>query len=459
MLMPAQSRAMAHLGGSMPNTVRYFPIIFFELFLLFTVVVFAFGPWDWPVTNPIELYSFLLINQLALFFGYVRAVRGRLPSPFRLPITPKELVWLATLTTLVLIFPLAITNMGGDVDFTRALTNPGQAYRDTRYAVSVAPYSIVAYIGIVFSPLIWPLMPLTVVFWRKLSLPLRVLAVLGITGWASTFFLIGQNTGMVDILLLIPWLLILQSKNPADLLQPKRVIHLLLLCSLFLAAFLPYFGVNIIGRGSTGTVGSEHIRGAASIDPVPLQIPGFDSPLANAYTSGTTALASYVGQGYYGLSLALQEPFVWTYGVGHSRFLVWLAEKAMGEQHDEMLDRTYPYRVESDYGWDGYSKWISLYPWLAGDVTFFGVPVVVFLLGRLLGLTWLDAIGGNPVAVVLFSLTAVTVCYISANPNVFQAANTVCVFYFYLLWWLQSRVSRGRRLRLRPVSHGLNCKR
>jgi hypothetical protein len=450
--MSPQSGGTAPREIWIPTAVRYFPIVLSEAFLLMTIAVFAFGPWGWPVANPVELYSFLFINQLALLFGYIIAVRRRLPSPFHLPIALNELVWLAALATLVMLIPTLIVETGGDINIARALTDPGQAYGDTRYAVTFAAPTIVEYINILLSPLIWALMPLAVVFWSRFSLLLKSLAVVGILGGAFIFLLIGTNKRVVDIMLLLPWLLVIRSKDPSTILTPKRLFLFFSTIVVALILFLPYFAINISGRG-TGKASTEQISvgGGALIRATPFEALGFDGPVAQVYGIGYTALASYVGQGYYGLSLALQEPFVWTYGVGHSRTVTWLAEKAMAGQY-AIQDTTYPSRVERDFGWNEQVKWCSLYPWLAGDVTFFGVPIVVFLFGRLLGLTWLDALGRNPVAVVLFCLTCLTVFYISANAQVFQASNTVFVFYFYLFWWIQSRGTTDTQWRRATVS-------
>lgn len=303
----------------------------------------------------------------------------------------------------------------------------------------MAAPTIVQYVNMVLSLLIWPLLALTIVFWNKFSSLLRSLAVVGILGGAFIYLLIGTNKRNVDIMLLMPWLLVIRSRDSSAILKPKRVLLFCLSIVLALAVFLPYFAINIAGRGN-GTSSTENISIGKGdhIRATPFEALGFDSPVAQLYGVGYTALASYVGQGYYGLSLAMQEPFIWTYGVGHSRILTWLTEKVMGGQYS-IQDTTYPSRVGRDFGWDSKIKWSTLYSWLAGDVTFFGVPVVVFLLGRLLGLTWIDALGRNPVAVVLFCLTCLTVFYISANAQIFQSADTVFVFYFYLLWWIQSK--------------------
>jgi hypothetical protein len=420
--------------------------VFFEAFMTFTVIVFAFGPWDWPVTNPVTLYSFLFINQLALLFGYVTAVRGRLPSYFHISLTINQLVWPGTVVTLLLFVPTVKYATGGDIDIARAFSDPGAAYNATRQAVSFSGSNLVYIIRLLLSPLIWPLMPLTVVYWKKLSSLSRVLAILAIAGEAFVNLLIGTNSPIVNILILIPWLLILRSKSPKDILEPKKVIQFFLLFGLACSIFLPYFGRNIAGRSSSGMIMRESIRGGPSVNPETIRILGFDNPLANAYSDGITALSSYIGQGYYGLSLSLQEPTIFTYGIGHSRALTEIVEKFIGKKN-AITNLTYEDRIDRDYGWTNRIHWSSLYPWLANDLTFIGVPFLIFLFGKLLGNTWLDAIGGNYIAVVLFCLVALTIYYVSASAVVFQAYESVFVFYLYLFWWIQSRIKRNRQFK------------
>jgi len=196
--------------------------------------------------------------------------------------------------------------------------------------------------------------------------------------------------------------------------------------------------LNIITRGSTGGIQSIAVAENQRVVPAVIELHGFEGRLADAYTSGATALASYVGQGYYGLSLSLQEPFVWCYGVGHSVFYSWVAGKVTGTDYKEILDRSYPRRIDRDFGWSADIKWASIYPYLASDVSFLGVPIVMYFFGRLLALTWIDSLGKNPFAVIVFSLTAITIFYASGNAQVFQDPDTVNVFYFYLVMWYLS---------------------
>jgi hypothetical protein len=425
------------------DTVRFFPIVFFEIFLLFTIFVFIFGPWQWPVTNPVSLYAFLLINQLALFWGYVRAVRKQDPAPFRLPVRIDQMVWAGALLTVLLLIPTLKTDTGGDIDVIRAFTDPGAAYQDTRYAVSEAAPGIVSYIRVFFSPLLWPLLPLTLVYWNRLNKLTKWVAVLGIVGDAFIYLLIGTNKRLVDIILLLPWLFIIRYRSAPKVPNRRSALRFFCLLALGLALFLSYFGENIAGRGRGEAEMGVYLGNGAVLRSNEMGNGWLVNLIGPGYYLGVASLASYIGNGYYGLSLALQEPFVWTYGVGHSRMLTWLAEKA-ATGRDEIWDRTYSSRVESDYGWDRDVQWLSLYPWLAGDVTFYVVPVVMFLIGRLLALTWLDALGGNPFATALFSLNVIMISYVSANAQIFQFGETVFVFYLYLYLWARSRRAQRR---------------
>src|SRR6267143_4744057 len=126
----------------------------------------------------------------------------------------------------------------------------------------------------------------------------------------------------------------------------------------------------------------------------------------------------YVTHGYYGLYLSLDKPFVPMFGVGNSLFLTQQVVRITG---NEQIGRSsYPKRIEED-GWDALGLWSSIYPWIASDVSFPGTIVLVFLIGRLFALAWLDTLcGGNPFAVVMFSMFAIMLFYFPANNQMLQ---------------------------------------
>src|ERR1035441_11022425 len=75
-LQIVQPRSTAKIN----KRIALFPIIFFQAYLATSVLTFAFGPWHWPVSNPLQLYSFLILAQVALLAGYLQAIKKQ-PRP------------------------------------------------------------------------------------------------------------------------------------------------------------------------------------------------------------------------------------------------------------------------------------------------------------------------------------------------------------------------------------------
>ena len=151
------------------------------------------------------------------------------------------------------------------------------------------------------------------------------------------------------------------------------------------------------------------------------------------------SLSSYITQGYYGLSLALQEDFVPTYGLGNSRFFFFfLGQKLLGIN---MSDYTYPKRVGQNTDWEADITWSSIYPFLASDFTFLGTYLIIFIIGWLLGASWVSMLYlSDKWAVVLFSLLCIMIFYFSANNQIFQTGPTFFTFFVALGLWLKKSI-------------------
>jgi hypothetical protein len=157
---------------------------------------------------------------------------------------------------------------------------------------------------------------------------------------------------------------------------------------------------------------------------------------------GVVALTGYLTQGYYALSLSLERPFMPMFGVGNSMFLYRNAARITGIYTIEEMP--YPVQIEKD-GWDAYGRWSSIYPWIASDVSFPGVIVIVFLIGRLFALCWLDSLtGNNPFAIIMFTQFIIMLYYFPANNQALQSGESLSSFYVLLLLWLYTRSSKGR---------------
>lgn len=149
-------------------------------------------------------------------------------------------------------------------------------------------------------------------------------------------------------------------------------------------------------------------------------------------------LTSYLSMGYYGLSLCMQMPFKWTYGVGSSRALTKLLEKIGILGIDS---RTYLGRLGSTYGRDGLASWNTIFPWLASDMTYLGVIFYFFFVGYVMGKSWKEVLErDNPISYMMFAILMLMVCFVPANNQLFHSygsfVSTICILF---LWFF----SRG----------------
>jgi hypothetical protein len=250
--------------------VAFFPIVCFQIYLSITVLLFAFGPWEWPVVNPLPLYGFLAVSQCALGLGYYVAVRRRrLGITIQAPGRRLELaLWIASSLMLVMFLPTLSIRTGGNIDLLRGVTDPGAAYRATREAVAQTSGSgYIEYARLCLSPIIWSTFPLTIVFWRSLSKPLRVVASIAVISEPFIYLVIGTNKGLADVLFLMPWLLLIRSRDPGRLLRPRRIVAATICFSISAALFLPYFERGVTGRDNKTYKSEMYMGNGVSLSP------------------------------------------------------------------------------------------------------------------------------------------------------------------------------------------------
>ena len=143
--------------------------------------------------------------------------------------------------------------------------------------------------------------------------------------------------------------------------------------------------------------------------------------------------STYLSQGYYGLSLCMQEPFEWTYLMGNSYSLTVFMQRFFDIPID--IHDTYPYRASLNTGWDD-TKWSTVFTWFAGDFTFFGTLILFTFISFLYARVWIEAYKyKNPISIILFSMLTIALLYIPANNQLLHTPGSIiAVFYFLVLW-------------------------
>lgn len=148
-------------------------------------------------------------------------------------------------------------------------------------------------------------------------------------------------------------------------------------------------------------------------------------------------LLSYFTQGFYGLSLAFQVPFEWSFMLGSVRGLNSIISQVFPFVPD-MIELTYPLRAGAEFGVDGLANWYTIFPWLASDITFIGALIYMSVAAWLFMRCWIQSVEyDNPIAFTLLVLLMIQYFFLIANNQLFvqrgESLATVCLLVLYIV--------------------------
>lgn len=428
---------------------------------LFAVSIAAafIGPIDWRFANPGAVSGFLLACFFALVSGYL-VVTLRKSSATTAPgrvVNPSSLVILGGAIFIVLFpFVTQITTGQWFPDVVLGLTNAGEAYANTKH-LNQSNDPAVLYVKMLAGPLTLPILPVTLFLWRRLSLPARVVGI--ICTALSVALNISQGTAngvaeMCGVAILFFGLVIASSFSKAHW---RRIPKALVAIALIAVMFVGYYSTIMRSRLSADIERSNPAGASADgADPEQVSATMTDVSYFGASLRPDsifylvvpkpiqpigTLLDNYLTQGYRGLSLAMQEPFTSTYGLGFSEFFRHNILKLTGRSADEkaVVANTYAGKI-SEHGWPVGRLWASFFVHPAADIGFPGVVALMFLIGLVFGLSWRDLVArGDPLAAAVFVQLCLLLFYLSANNQLFQGGERAIGFTVLLVVWLVLR--------------------
>ena len=441
--MNSSAMRSVKIASSSGEWRRFTPILIVECYLSFTVFVIALGPWPWDVQNPVTLYTYLFLVQAALLLGYLSITTKDSGTTYTGRYSSSKLLKVSVALNLAAIIPFYYIQLGR-LEFSvsgmlsqivAGAMEPGRAYKDLLLTPNTGSHSLI-YAYMLSTPILWLSLPLGVAAWESLSLKMKAAIAFIVLANVATWIAIGTVQGIADNGGIIVLSLLASRRKPLRKhLNLRRAAFIV--CALF--TIVLYFSYSLNSR-SNGKMAMTDPDTGITLDTDNILIAGLPAQMQSVVGRGCT----YLSQGYYGLSLALEEPFQWTYGVGHSLFWIGAARQVTGFDATELV---YPARIEADFGWRMDLRWDSVYPWWASDVTFPGTLLLVFLIGRLLASVWIDTQSGeNPYALPLFTITMLVILYFPANDKVLTSTFQLGAFWGLLCLWLSTRrtIRKGR---------------
>ena len=424
-----KERSAENSDASMGFLVRWLPIIVILTYLNITVLLLLIGPWNYPIGNPLLLYTFLMSSHLALFFGY-STVAHKEPRGYTGSITPSQLIGLAVLVNSIVALPTSLALTGSFLpDVMGGMENPGVLY--TRTQELRLETSVIGHVRTFLAYPISYILPLSVYYFFRINRILQVLTLATISFNICLYVGMGTNKYIADCVILSAWMFAATHKTLKW--RPRWYVQVGIVVLVGAGAF----GLFSFFRSGSNT----RIQAKGVFMPANIRV-NYDHWLIRDMDpetqQGSISLISYLTQGYYGLSLCMEKPFVPMCGIGHSMFLTHNVAKLTGYSSLEELSYAARLLTENDPGWS-YS-WTTIYPWIASDVSFVLTPFVVFVIGRGFGLTWLDSIGGeNPFAPIALANLVNMLVFFPAHNWALAGGEDVVSFWLSILFWLHYR--------------------
>jgi|CZKI01.1.fsa_nt_gi hypothetical protein len=418
------------------------PMFAVQAYLTAVLIAFIWGPWPWPVVNAYKLYGFLILAQGMLLFGYLSSGRKR-PCHDCWRLSWKHLLYISLVLNGLWLYNNLVERTGHEYSsYTEIVASvrsgfvePGVVYKASHEAMRERGGASLGYLlTLAVSPLLSFMFPLTVLYWNLLGFGAKCLVAVLMLLDALTWVASGANKGLADIVILLPFLLFARTAMVKRKVPWRKILVAVVAFACLGIGFFVSFERGQIGRANNVVHNLYDDSAGIEADQNNVML----RHLAPNERYGVAALLIYITQGYYGLSLCMELPYVPTYGLGNAYYTASWAGKFLALR--DVSNNTYPGRANEAFGWDDFARWDSIYPWLASDLTFPGTILAMALIGRLFALAWRDMVwGGHPVAAIVCCHLIILCIYIPANNQVLGFPRSGASFIVTLLWWLMSR--------------------
>ncbi len=443
------------------NTAKlYIPLLLIESYLFFGLWLLFYGPLIWPLENIKIFLGYISLYHIAFIAGYIlQTVRFRphqtnyFPTKQILPESNSftKYFW----AILILAFTanvIGYRNLTLSHSFIpdnilpnlyRGLVTPWEArayYASDAAQVGFVKLPAVTALLLFIAPFKYILLPGLVFFWHTLNPAKKLLGILVVSipilaGIVASISAINFSYIFIISICLGTLLMSKKSEGVRSTIKNNK-FFIASLALMFLFSFWQFYSVK--SEQSLYQAVAEHGK-PQSFDFLKEKEIKFKSDYEETKKSNTTdfyeKITVYMVQGYYGMSIALGEEFDTSFGIGHSVFL----QKTFADYlHIDVRDKTFQHKINDR--WDQFVYWHSFYSYIANDVGFLGVTIVMLVLGIYFSNAYLSAVmEENLYAKMLLPLFGILFFYIPANNQVFGFLETMTSFWILTILFFASK--------------------
>lgn len=415
----------------------YKPIKIFTLFIVFTILVSFFGPIKYQDYDKLSVTIFMTFFLCACYLGYFLGVNKPIVKVQSSILKDAKILKLVKNCILItLLFQLyTFASMWAAGELNLSLSSIGRNYVDyyaSKREIIDESYSLrtILFFFLGFPKLI--ALTLGIYYYNSFSKEFKfylwsIIALIMITATISS----GNQKSISEIVICFALIYYIKSFDYSKVKQKTiyRNIAFLFCVLILVMAVIQYQRVDSVGLDILDMNSKGSFRRTINYDHFLFKV----FPPSLAY--GLTAIFSgYIAAGYYGLSLCLKLPFVWTYGVGSSFSLIMLFDK-LGIA--DVLNDTYLMRMQNEMGWNGLSAWNSIFPWLASDFTFVGAILIFIPTAYLFAVCWKEILYyRNPISMVVFVQLTTGAIFVPANNQLFHGVDGFICNLILLIFWI-----------------------
>ena len=357
---------------------QYKPLLLIIGYIIFTLFlnlsgIIIFRDYKWWITLT---YMLFVIGSIHIGYNHHRFLSQSEKADYSNPSSKTlhiiKTCILITLIAYILVFLRGLSTRGisvGDI-YTRII-HTSDVYKDeTVYHMGWYNY-LIAFVGIFKTVAICGV----VLYWKRLG-TYRIyglIAILLVAIYNMSF--VGSIKELGDIIVFVSVSYII--KRDRDKPVNKTLLAIIIVAAVALFGFILY----------TRTLGYQYGL-SRSVDKYYFKFNTnnlFYKWCSPSIAYSLTMLSTYLTQGYYGLSLSLQSPFTFTWGIGNSFTFAAYFNAYFGL---DLRKYTYPFLAQEKFGYPALEFWSSMFPWLASDYTWVGAVIIIGLLARLYASLW-----------------------------------------------------------------------
>jgi hypothetical protein len=432
------------------------------IYLVVGFCLYLIAPFDWKLQNTVYVSIYFLAMVTVFVVGFKWPLRFAVAQAKPVPV--KKLVQFGTIAAVVLLIPATQLYSGKyPWQFMELLADQSQAYStylQRLFNSTQADRAPVAILRTIIHPLVFCVLPLTILNWKRLSWVAKAGAFTVVICMLITSLARGTDRESFDLLVFIGscWLVNHARRNNwQDGNAPKQRSRTKLFVSLLLFFFLMVAVIYVFVERKLGRFGGNvtSLCIGSEVDICLTHGAMVAQYLSDWQVFAIGITAGYMSQGYYGLSTAMGLDFQSTWFTGFSPMIARMYESISGDP--EMYLNSYTYRLRS-LGWSDEYAWSTLMIWFANDVGFIGALVVLFLFSYLFGAAWRDAVlARDDRAAIVFVMLFLMFIYLPANNQIGQTLDLSFAFLFWLFRWRYLRVrpkaasARQQYQQFRPV--------